>query len=71
VNWSDLIRELTKVLDAAEVVEEYFDHQTKMNARLHLAEPRPAPLVQAHHNATTDLKNLIARLEEEKANGGN
>jgi hypothetical protein len=67
MNNPDLIRELTKIHDVSLVAEAYFDRQTQMNARLHLAEPRPAPLAQAHRNATTDLGHLIKRLEEEDA----
>ncbi len=61
-NNNDLRRELVKVLDVLENATIYFQHQSKMNAELHMAKSvRPAPLATAVESATVDLKGFIDR----------
>lgn len=65
----DLIRELEKVSATVKSADNYFHHQTKMNANLHMANPLPSPLAAAMDRASTSLVLLIGRLKKENLNG--
>jgi len=60
---ADLQRELEKIRDVVEKVDQHFTHEAAMNAALHMSETiRPAPLAMAVSSAKADLDRLIIEL---------
>lgn len=67
---ADLLRQLQKIADTMEVVEDHFSAEARMNAALHMATSvRPAPLAAAVITARDDLNALIGEIEDEIAAG--
>ena len=57
------LRELVKVYDVLRVAADHFEHESKMNAALHMApNVRPAPLAVAVSGARDSLRIFL--LEE-------
>jgi hypothetical protein len=52
-------RRLTKVLDTLIVVQEHLFAEAEMNAALHMADVRPAPLAMAVARAVSELAGVL------------
>lgn len=64
MNNEDIVREVMKLQTILNRADRYFDHQTKMNAELHMSTPLYSPLASAVKQAASNAEHLVMRLQD-------